>query len=88
MEKQYNLNSRGGEKNYLKLMPKYNGSESKTYLLKVENPHIRTGYTGDNKLFVDPSGGPMLAEGDEIPGIGVIKTISLVCGHGYFITFE
>ena len=38
MEKQYRLNSRGGENNYLKLMPKPDGSESKTYLLKTENP--------------------------------------------------
>lgn len=88
MEKQYKLKSRGGENNYLKLMSKPDGSESKTYLLKTENPYIGTGYLNNGKFYVDPSGGPMLVEGEEVPDIGKIKDISLAYGYGYFITFE
>lgn len=88
MEKIYKLNSRGGENNYLKLMPKSDGSESKTYLLKTENPYIGTGYLDNKRFYVDPSGGPMLVVGDKIPELGVIKSIDLAYGYGYFITFE
>ncbi len=88
MEKEIKLNSRYGENNYLKLMPKPDGSESKTYLLKTENPYIGTGYLSDNRFYVDPSGGPFMAVGDELPEVGVIKSIDLVYGYGYFITFE
>lgn len=88
MEKQYKLNSRGGENNYLKFMPKSDGSESKTYLLKTESHFLRTGYLNNGKFFIDPSGGPLLAEGEEVPNIGKIKDISFVYGYGYFITFE
>ena len=88
MEKQYKLNSRGGENNYLKLMPKSDGSESKTYLLKTENPYVGTGYLDNKRFYVDPSGGPMLVVGESVPDIGVIKSIDLVYGYGYFLTFE
>lgn len=88
MEKQYKLKSRGGENNYLKLMAKPDGSESKTYLLKTETPYIGTGYLNDNRFYVDPSGGPMIVVGEELPDIGIVKSIDLVYGYGYFITFE
>lgn len=82
------LKSRYDENNYLKLMPKSDGSESKTYLLKTENPFINTGYDEDKKFFVDPSGGPLITIGKELKDIGVVKSIDLVYGYGYFITFE
>lgn len=82
------LKSRYDEDNYLKLMPKSDGSESKTYLLKTENIFISTGYNEDKKFFVDPSGGPTITVGKELEGIGVVKSIDLVYGYGYFITFE
>lgn len=88
MEKTYKLKSRGGENNYLKLMKKPDGFESKTYLLKTENHYIRTGYLSDNKFYVDPSGGPMIVVGEELPDIGKVKSIDLVYGYGYLITFE
>lgn len=88
MEKQYKLKSRGGENNYLKLMPKSDGSESKTYLLKTENSYIGTGYLTNGKFYVDPSGGPMLVVGKELPDVGIIESINLVYGYGYFITFK
>lgn len=88
MEKQYKLRSRGDENNYLKLMAKPDGSESKTYLLKTETPYVGTGYLNDNRFYVDPSGGPMIVVGEELPDIGKVKSIDLVYGYGYFITFE
>lgn len=88
MDKLIKLNSRGEDNNYLKLMPKSDGSESKTYLLKTENPYINTGYDEDKKFYVYPSGGPMMIEGKELEGVGKIKSIDLVYGYGYFITFE
>ena len=88
MEKIYKLKSRGGENNYLKLMPKSDGSESKTYLLKTENSYLGTGYLDNKRFYVDPSGGPILVVGDNIPELGTIKSINLVYGYGYFITFE
>lgn len=88
MEKLIKLNSRGEDNNYLKLMSKSDGSESKTYLLKTENPYISTGYIDDKKFFVDPSGGPMMIVGNNLEGVGKIKSINLVYGYGYFVTFE
>lgn len=88
MEKIYKLNSRGKENNYLKLMPKSDGSESKTYLLKTEIPYLRAGFLDDKRFYVEPSGGPMLIVGDKIPELGVIKSIDFTYRYGYFITFE
>lgn len=88
MEKLIKLNSRGEDYNYLKLMPKSDGSESKTYLLKTENPYINTGYSDDKRFYVDPSGGPMMIVGETLENVGKIKSIDLVYGYGYFITFE
>lgn len=88
MEKIYKLKSRGGESNYLKLMKKPDGSESKTYLLKTENPYLGTGYLSNNKFYVDPSGGPMIVVGEELPDVGKVTSIDLAYGYGYLITFE
>lgn len=88
MENIYKLKSKSGENNYLKLMKKPDGSESKTYLLKTENPYLGTGYLSNNKFYVDPSGGPVIAVGEELPDIGKVKSIDLAYGYGYLITFE
>ena len=88
MEKIIKLKSRYEENNYLKLMSKPDGSESKTYLLKTENPFINTGYDENKKFFVDPSGGPTITVGKELEGVGIVKSIDLVYSYGYFITFE
>lgn len=88
MEKIIKLNSRGEEDNFLKLMAKSDGLESKTYLLKTENPYISTGYDEDNKFYVHPSGGPTIIVGKELKDVGIVESIDLVYGYGYFITFE
>lgn len=87
MEKIIELSNREGEKNYLELMKRVDGSESKTYLLKTEVPYIREGITNKGKKFVDPSGGPMIVEGNSINKCKV-KSIDFIKGFGFTITFE
>lgn len=81
------LNSRYKENNYLKILKKPDGSESKTYVLKVSTPYFRVG-TIDNKRFIDPSGGPMIVEGSRLEEANaVVKSIDFIMGYGYTITF-
>lgn len=83
------LNSRCHENNFLKRLNKANKEESKSYLLKVSTPYIRSGYTNNNKKFIDPSGGPMIVEGEVLEEIGSeVKSIDYVFGKGYMITFK
>lgn len=88
MEKIINLTSRYGENNYLKLLSKPDGSESKTYQLKTTSPFIRAGDVEGGK-FIDPSGGPMIVEGHTLLEANAkVKSIDYVAGSGYIITFE
>ena len=84
-----NLNSRGFEKNYLKRLKKPDNSESKTYMLNISNPYLRSGYVDNNKKFIDPSGGPMIVEGERLEEAdAIVESIDFVTGHGYTITFK
>lgn len=88
MEDIIKLNSRYKENNYLKLLKKPDKSISKTYVLKVSNPYLRTGVT-DGKKFIDPSGGPMIIVGEILKEAdAVVKSIDFTTGYGYTITFE
>lgn len=83
------LKSRGQEDNYLKKLGKLDGSESKTYQLVTSTYHIREGYTNNNKKFIDPSGGPMIIEGEILEEVGLeVESIDYVFGKGYMITFK
>ena len=83
------LKSRGHEENYLKRLKKLDGSESKTYVLKVSTPYIRGGEVEGGKKFIDPSGGPMIVVGDYLEEAeAVVKSIDFIAGYGYTITFE
>ena len=86
-----NLNSRS-EKSYLKRLKRLNesdGSECKTYLLKLSNPYLRNGFTDTNKKFIDPSGGPMIVEEEFLEEAGAtVESIDFVEGYGYTITFK
>ena len=89
MEKIIRLHSRGGEQNYLKMMMKPDGSESKTYVIKTKIPTLRMGYIDDNNKFIDLSGGPMIVEGSLFKEANaVVKSINFIIGFGYTITFE
>ena len=70
-------------------MGKVDGSESKTYQLITSSYCIRGGFTNDNKKFVDPSGGPMITEGEILEEVGLeVESIDYVYGKGYMITFK
>lgn len=82
------LNSRGEDKNFLKRLRKKDDTESKTYVLKVSTPYLRTGEIDGHK-FIDPSGGPMIIEGSLLEEAGaVVKSIDHTLGYGYTITFK
>ena len=83
------LKSRGYEENYLKRLKKLDGSESKTYVLKVSTPYLRGGEVEGGKKFIDPSGGPMIIVGDYLEEAeAVVKSIDFTVGYGYTVTFE
>lgn len=82
------LKSRGEEHNYLRRLAKPDGSESHTYMLKTSTYTMRSGLT-NKKKFIDPSGGPMIVEGEYLEEAeAVVKSIDHVMGVGYTITFE
>lgn len=88
MEKIIKLNSRGDSNNYLKMLVKPDGTESKTYVLKTESPILRMGYIENNK-FIDPSGGPMIVVGSLLEEANaIVKSIDYIAGFGYTITFK
>lgn len=75
--------------NYLKKMPKPDGSESKTYVLKTDVPTLRVGEVQGGNKFIDPSGGPMIVVGYELEEANAkVKSIDFVTGFGHTITFE
>lgn len=83
------LKSRGYEENYLKKLKKLDGTESKTYVLKVSTPYLRGGELEGGKKFIDPSGGPMIVVGSYLEEAeAVVKSIDFTVGYGYTITFE
>ena len=89
MEEIIKLKSRYKEENYLKKLPKSDGSVSKTYVPKVDNPTLRVGRVGDRKSFIGPSGGPMIIVGNYLKEAkAVVKSIDFVEGYGWTITFE
>lgn len=89
MEDIIKLRSRYGARNYLKKMPKSDGSESKTYVLKTDAPSLRVGNVSDGNKFIDPSGGPMIVVGYKLEEAdAVVKSIDFIEGYGWTITFE
>ena len=89
MEDIIKLRSRYGTVNYLKKIPKPDGSDSKTYVLKTDIPTLRVGEVQEGNKFIDPSGGPMIVVGYELKEAkAVVKSIDFVEGYGWTITFE
>lgn len=75
--------------NYLKKMPKPDGSESKTYVLKTDMPILRVGEVQGGNKFIDPSGGPIIVVGYELEEAkAVVKSIDFIESYGYTLTFE
>jgi hypothetical protein len=90
MKEIINLKSRGNNKNYLRLLKKLDGSESKTYLLKTKGHTIRNGYLEeDSRFYIEPPGGKAIIVGNILPEAElVVKSIDFVFGKGFAITFE
>ena len=89
MEDVIKLRSRYGAVNYLKEMPKPDGTDSKTYVLKTDIPTLKVGEVQGGNKFIDSSGGPMIMVGYELEEVkAVVKSIDFVEGYGYTITFE
>ena len=89
MEDIIKLKSRYRAKNYLKKMPKPDGTDSETYVLKTDIPTLRVGEVQGGNKFIDPSGGPMIVVGYKLEEAkAVVKSIDFVEGYGWTITFE
>ena len=86
MEDIIKLRSRYRAENYLKKMPKPDGSESKTYVLKTDTPSLRVGEVGGTcyiHKFIEPSGGPMIIVGYKLEEAdAVVKSIDFTEGYG------
>lgn len=79
------LRSRDGTKNYLKKLPE----KDKTYLLVTDIDSVRVSSDEEGYIFVDPSGGPMIARGAYLEEAdAVIKSIDHIEGQGFSVTFK
>ena len=89
MEDIIKLRSRYEAINYLKKMPKPDGTDSKTYVLKTDIPTLRVGEVQGGNKFIDPSGGPIIIVGYKLEEAdAVVKSIDFTEGYGWTITFE
>lgn len=86
MEEIIKLDSKG--KKFLKKLKRVDGSESKTYVLKLDSAVLRNGYTEEGHKFISPPGGPMIIVGQELQDGIIVKSIDHVEDYGYTITFE
>lgn len=83
MEDIIKLRSRYEAINYLKKMPKPDGTDSKTYVLKTDVPTLRVGEVQGGNKFIDSSGGPMIVVGCKLEEAkAVVKSIDFVEGYG------
>ena len=64
MEDIIKLNSHDGTNNYLKKINIGPREGRQAYVLNTPYDFLRSGEIGDGRPFVDPSGGPMLVQGD------------------------
>lgn len=84
--KKIKLPNRYGDKNYLEEV------EPNKYKLVLDSnsENLRFGFIEENQYdYVDPSGGPFMKVGQEIPGVeGVLAEIEVVKGKGIFLIFK
>ena len=89
MEDIIKLRSRYGTVNYLKKMPKPDGTDSKTYVLKTDVPTLRVGEVQGGNKFIDLLGGPIIIVGYKLEEAdAVVESIDFAEGYGWTITFE
>lgn len=89
MREKYELSSRDA-KNSLELLPRKDGQESKTYIVKTSSSIVRTGKTNEGDSFLDLSGGPMIVVGKPLKEAdnAVVRSIDWSEGFGFTVTFR
>ncbi len=76
------------EHNYLRKLPKLDGSESFTYKLCTSNPSIEAGFLGNSK-YIRPAGGPVITENDFLEEAeAIVDHVDYVLGYGYTVSFR
>ena len=90
MDKIIELKGRYSTHKLKQLSPVKKGRESKTYKLVLgsEEDVIRSGYTEENNVYIDPSGGPFITIGSVIKGHKVKSIDYSYELSSYVITFE
>ena len=82
------LQSHDGTNNYLEEIE----GRPNEYKLVTPYDFLRVGYVRGNQYFVDPSGGPMIAENKKLDCYGdksyIVEDISSEKGIGYIITLK
>ena len=89
MKEKYELSSRDA-KNSLELLPRKDGQESKTYIVKTSSSIVRTGKTNEGDSFLDLSGGPMIVVGKPLKDAdnAIVRSIDRSDGFGFTVTFQ
>lgn len=89
MKEKYQLSSRNA-KNFLELLPRKDGQESKTYKVKTSSDIVRTGKTNEGDSFLDLSGGPMIVVGKPLKDAdnAIVRSIDWSEGFGFTVTFK
>lgn len=84
--KKIKLPNRYGDKNYLEEV----GPNKYKLVLDPNNGNLRFGFIEKNHHeYVDPSGGPFMEVGQEIPGVeSILAKIEVVRGKGIFLIFK
>lgn len=82
------LQSHDGTNNYLEELE----GRPNEYHLVTPYDFLRGGYIGENQCFVDPSGGPMIVEDEQLSCYGdksyMVENISSEKGIGCIITLK
>ena len=88
MKDRYILRS-DGVRNQLIKLPRKDGEESKTFMVKTSSTTLRRGKWSDGSPFIDLSGGPTITVGKPLEEAdnAVVRSIDFSEGFGYTITF-
>ena len=89
MKEIYKLNSRDGTKNFLRMLFRKDGEESKTFSIKTSAITLRQGKLADGSPFIDLSGGPMIVVGKPLNDAdgAVVRSIDFSEKLGFTVTF-
>lgn len=89
MEDIIKLETTGENSNYLKKLKRPDGSESKTYVLKVTDPYVTITKTPTGgHASIGATGSNLIVVGEELKEAkAVVKSIDFTIGYGYTITF-